>query len=950
MKRYSIIIYFLAVSLSVSAQRSGLVSSDVLLKMALEARRDQKDYPKAIKLCKKALAQSPNYTDIRILLGQLYKETGNPVAAAFEWNVALKNDPGNTDVMHDLVNLYYGEGKISEAVCYVDLLLEKEPTNKDLLIKKYGLVQESGDVQGQAGMITKLRTLYPADSTVNRLVKDYQLSAANSGRKSGNLEGARKMYEQSLQANSHNKEALEGMATVLASQGRGLEAIRYYDQLLQLDPHNTTYRLKRSSIRLAAGQYAAALEDAQQLYRANPGQNQFRQHLTDVYEGMMKTAPDPAVYAEQLVTLQPRNKSVYEVLMNQAYKQDEYETALNWSNKALAAFPGDEDLLRRKAGIQEKQGDYAGAAATAAELLQVRRSAVNEQIYTDLQVANANRLIRSGQTAAAATVLETALAKLPRRKEFLAPLSNVKALQGKPQEAVALLDQQLAGQPQDTALLLKKSGLLESMHEYAAAAAISRQLVTAYPNSQLFRQVAADQQLLIARDAMQAGRYQPAKQALQTVLQLMPSNRDAHIYLVNLEYQQGNKQAALDAISNAYTYLGKDSLLLQKQSAILEQLGRYREASAISAALCQAFPADTALRNMYGGQLLEEGKRLRQLQQWDSAQLAYQQALTVGGPDTTAFMGLTAVAAARHQYDSVISYANKGLALSPANQALLSQKAGALEKLHRYREAAVVANQLYAQDPREKKWRDYADHLDAYGYQNQAGVTWLQSAYSKDFRPASVLSLQYMRRYDRGSILGRVNYASREAGDGIQLEAETYYKHNPKYYSYAYLGWADSKVFPTLRVGYSLFRNFNKGWEAELGARYVRTDSINNYSAVASVAKTWGNYWVNLRGFLTADDQRWYQAYTLTNRFYLHEQKDFIALIGSVGTSPDDRSRNYQLGRVAGLTATSLTAGYQKLIRGRATVGAYTTFTNQQLAPGRYVNQYDAYLLFLWNF
>lgn len=142
MKRYSIIIYFLAVSLSVSAQRSGLVSSDVLLKMALEARRDQKDYPKAIKLCKKALAQSPNYTDIRILLGQLYKETGNPVAAAFEWNVALKNDPGNTDVMHDLVNLYYGEGKISEAVCYVDLLLEKEPTNKDLLIKKYGLVQK----------------------------------------------------------------------------------------------------------------------------------------------------------------------------------------------------------------------------------------------------------------------------------------------------------------------------------------------------------------------------------------------------------------------------------------------------------------------------------------------------------------------------------------------------------------------------------------------------------------------------------------------------------------------------------------------------------------------------------------------------------------------------------------------------------------------------------------
>ncbi|NML41095.1 tetratricopeptide repeat protein [Chitinophaga sp. G-6-1-13] len=933
-----------------SAQHSGLVSSDVLYKMALKARNEEKDYPKAIKFCKKALSQSPDYTDIRILLGKLYQETGQPVAAAFEWNVVLRKDPGNSDALHSLVNLYYSQHNAPEAICYIDMLLEKTPLDKDLLLKKYGLSEESGDVVTQAKIMGLLRTHYISDPKVAALLEDYQMQAARRGRKTGDLNGSEKMYEQVLLKDKNNVEALQGLAASLEGQGRSREALSYYNQLLSLHPDSASWRLKRSSIQLANGNYAAALEDAKWLYKKHPGQSLYKQHLTDVYTALYRQPNAPAEYAEQLLALQPGNKAVYTQLINQAYQRGDYTAANEWCNKALQVFAGDVDILRKQIGIQEKMQDYSTAATTAGKLLQLHPGATHEQIYTDLQLSRASRLVQMQKPGEAATVLQSALKQVPGHKDLLLLLSNVQTALGKPQEALSLLDQVLAKQPADTALLFKKSGLLEATQHYGEAAAISEGLMTRYPAESRYRQAYIDQAMQAARNHIAQKQYAAAEPALLKVLQYAPANKDAWMYLINMKNEQQQTAQALDYTTRALHQLNNDSLLLQKKSALLQQTGQYSAASTIAADLHRRYPADTALRQMYFDQLLAHGKQLREKQQWDSAWALYQTAYSLSPADTAVLYNLTATATARKQYDSVLVYADKGLAVNANQPALLSQKANALEQLHRYADAALVAGQLRKLQPGEKKWQQYADHLNGYTYRNQVGVIHLQSVYSRDLAPASITSLQYLHRFQRGTVTGRLNYGTREAGNGIQLEAETYYTHNPRYYSYGLFGWSNSDVFPTIRAGYSLFRNFNKGWEGELGARYVKSDTINTYSAVASVGKYFGNYWVNLRGFFTSDEHQWYQAYTLTNRFYLNDQKDFIALIGNIGASPDDRSRNFQFGKVAGFTSTSLTAGFQKNIRGRATIGAYSTWTRQQIPQQSYLHQFDTYLLFLWNF
>ncbi|MGN7821307.1 tetratricopeptide repeat protein [Chitinophaga sp. 22536] len=933
-----------------SAQRSGLVSSDVLYKLALKARNEEKDYPKAIKFCKKALSQSPDYTDIRLLLGKLYQETGQPVAAAFEWNAVLRKDPDNSDALHSLVNLYYSQGNASEAACYVDMLLAKTPLDKDLLLKKYGLAQESGDVVTQATTMGLLRSHYISDPKVASLLADYQMQAARRGRKSGDLDGSEKMYAQVLLKDKNNIEALQGMASVMEREGRTREAISYYSQLSALQPDSALWRLKRSAIQLAGGNYTAALEDAKWLHKRYPGQPLYKQHLADVYTALARQSDTTTVYTEQLLKLQPDNKALYIQLINQADQRGNYTAANDWCNKALQAFPGDVDILRKQIGIQEKMQDHSTATATAGKLLQLHPGATHEQIYTDLQLSRASRLVQMQKPEEAAAVLQAALKQVPGRSELLLLLANVKTALGEPQTALSLVDQVLAKQPADTALLFKKSGLLEATQHYDEAAAISERLMARYPAVTRYRQAYIDQTMLAARSAMAQKQYNTAEPLLLKVLQYAPVNKDAWMYLINMKNGQQQTAQALDYTTRALHQFNNDSLLLQKKSALLQQAGQYTAASTIAADLHRQYPADTALRQMYLDQLLAYGKQLREKQQWDSAWTLYQTAYALAPADTNVLYDLTATATARKQYDSVLVYANKGLALNASQPALLSQKANALEQLHRYADAALVAGQLRKLQPGEKKWQQYADHLNGYTYKNQIGVIHLQSVYSRDLEPASITSLQYLHRFQRGTITGRVNYGTREAGNGIQLEAETYYTHNPRYYSYGLFGWSNSDVFPTVRAGYSLFRNFNKGWEGELGGRYVKSDSINTYSAVASVAKYFGNYWVNLRGFFTNDEHQWYQAYTLTNRFYLNDQKDFIALIGNIGASPDDRSRNFQFGKVAGFTSTSLTAGFQKTIRSRATIGAYGTWTRQQIPQQSYLHQFDTYLLFLWNF
>lgn len=234
---------------------------------------------------------------------------------------------------------------------------------------------------------------------------------------------------------------------------------------------------------------------------------------------------------------------------------------------------------------------------------------------------------------------------------------------------------------------------------------------------------------------------------------------------------------------------------------------------------------------------------------------------------------------------------------------------------------------------------------------NQVSLIRLQTFFDNRNSTNSVTSFEYSRRMaDKSTLIGRVNYADRDVVNGYQFEAETYLNHGQKYYSFAGVGVSSNKVFPSFKGAYSLNRNFNKGWEGELGYRYLRVDRMDINTGIVGIGKYVGNSWLNLKGYLINDAGSWQQSYRFTSRFYMNDQLDYLTFIASTGTSPDDRSRVFENLDFGSFLSSSLALGYKKTFKNAFGVSLTGAWTNQKISDSAYINQYDVFFTVLKNF
>lgn len=228
---------------------------------------------------------------------------------------------------------------------------------------------------------------------------------------------------------------------------------------------------------------------------------------------------------------------------------------------------------------------------------------------------------------------------------------------------------------------------------------------------------------------------------------------------------------------------------------------------------------------------------------------------------------------------------------------------------------------------------------------NQVGIIRLQSFYDNHKKSTSITSLEYSHRLEnKSTIIGRLNYSDRDVVRGFQLEAESYLIHSPKYYSFVSVSAANNDAFPKFKAAYSLNRNFNKGWEGELGYRYLRAEGMDIHSSIWGVGKYLGNYWLNLKGYLIFDDGNIYQSYRFTSRYYVNDKLDYLTLILSTGTSPDDRNRNFDYSNFGDFISKSVALGYKKSFKNNFSSSFVTSWNNFKISDTKHLNQVDFYL------
>jgi YaiO family outer membrane protein len=138
-----------------------------------------------------------------------------------------------------------------------------------------------------------------------------------------------------------------------------------------------------------------------------------------------------------------------------------------------------------------------------------------------------------------------------------------------------------------------------------------------------------------------------------------------------------------------------------------------------------------------------------------------------------------------------------------------------------------------------------------------------------------------------------------------------------------------------------LYANLPKGFEADAGFRYLNFDN-DTWIYTGAIGKYYKSYWFNLRAYVTPDDDRISQSYSLTTRYYTGGSNDYISISIGSGISPDDRSQTAQLNSNYKLQTKKASAAYHFSIKKMNLFYIGVNYANIEYQPKTKDNQVTA--------
>jgi YaiO family outer membrane protein len=175
---------------------------------------------------------------------------------------------------------------------------------------------------------------------------------------------------------------------------------------------------------------------------------------------------------------------------------------------------------------------------------------------------------------------------------------------------------------------------------------------------------------------------------------------------------------------------------------------------------------------------------------------------------------------------------------------------------------------------------------------NQVGANYQVYGFSEKYtreHPWHWISLEYLRNIGKTSVIGRVSYMNRGYVDGTLYELDAYPVFNEKTYAHANIGFSNWRVFPKFQGKASVFRNFAKKFEAQIGTRYLYAGNTAYLSGIFGLTLYQGRFYLNAKSFLGPDTSKdFIQNYQFNLRYYFGDADNYVFGRLGYGTSPDE--------------------------------------------------------------
>ncbi|WP_281226266.1 YaiO family outer membrane beta-barrel protein [Flavobacterium aquiphilum] len=340
----------------------------------------------------------------------------------------------------------------------------------------------------------------------------------------------------------------------------------------------------------------------------------------------------------------------------------------------------------------------------------------------------------------------------------------------------------------------------------------------------------------------------------------------------------------------------------------------------------------------------------------DSARYYYNHVIAKNPVYEDAFTYLINMDIEEKNYTDAEIVVDKAITAHPGKKDFRYKKLSIYELQGDKKKSQAYLKEMQTLYPKDSEFKLHYFIEDTKNDSDRIGINYNFTTFDRSgYGPWHFGSLQYIAQRNWGSAIGRINYSNRYANgqsmvDGIQYEAESYFFTSKNSYSYAGVGYSSDPVFPKLRLGYSFFHNFKKGWEGDLGIRYIDTDDTNFPSAVIGVGKYLGSYWLNLRSYFMFDNSTVYPVFTLTSRYYFNTRFDYLSLIAGYGTSPDERTTLGQIEQRLSLDSFRIGGGYNHIFGEHYITGLQISVNNQEYTPGSKQIETEIALMFQYQF
>jgi putative PEP-CTERM system TPR-repeat lipoprotein len=557
----------------------------------------------AIIQLKNALQQNPEDRDARLLLGQIYSQTGDAPSAEKELRKALSLGASPAEVMPTLARTLLQQRQFQKVLDEVKLVDGAKP-DADLL-----------SVRGSAylglGKIKEAKESFALALTADPAFPDALIGSARQALADGNVPAATLFAEQAVDKNPTNVDVWLFKGDLMRMQRKPDDALLAYANVIKLQPTNIAPYVSRALVyadkgnfeaanaELVAarkqdpkalqitytqallesgqGKHAAALESVQQVLRVAPD------HMPSILlAGATQYALGATQQAEQhlkrYLERAPGNKYASKLLVATLLKNGDTTRALKVLTPMLPDGEKDPQLLALAGEAYLLERDYKKSTEYFQKASAIAPNAAI--VRTGLGMSK----IGQGDNASGIAELElaTTLDPKPAMPGLLVVMTHLR--QGEYDKALAAIAKVEKTQPNNALLQNLKGGAYAGKKDFAAARASFEKALSIQPD--FFAAVSS-----LAIMDVQENKPDVAKKRLETFLEANKTDVRPIQVLANLALSQGRKEEAVTWMQKASADKPDDLKLALSLTGLYLQVGEKEKALALAQKLQTANPA-----------------------------------------------------------------------------------------------------------------------------------------------------------------------------------------------------------------------------------------------------------------------------------------------------------------------------------------------------------------------